>query len=171
MSSKHTTASRLLAVFALATLILTTIAEAQPYGPGQGGGMMGGGYGPGNGGGGYGPGYGMMGDGYGPGMMGGGFGPGYGNGYGPGMMNGYGPGYHGQRNYGGQVNVELTPDNVKNYFEHMIAEQGNPRLTVGDVKEKDANIITADIVTKEGNVLVQRFAVDRHKGFYRPEEN
>lgn len=42
MSSKHTTASRLLAVFALATSSLTTVAEAQPYGPDQGGGMMGG---------------------------------------------------------------------------------------------------------------------------------
>jgi hypothetical protein len=129
----------------------SVLVDAQPYGPG----MMGGGYGPG---------YGMMGGGYGPGMMRDG-------GYGPGMMNGYGPGYHGQSNYGGQVNVELTPDNVKNYFERMIAEQGNPRLTVGNVKEKDADIITADIVTKEGNVLVQRFAVDRRKGFYRPEEN
>ena len=144
----------------------SVFVEAQPYGPG----MMGGGYGPGYGmmGGGDGSGNGRgYGGGYGPGMMG----DGYGHGYGRGMMNGYGPGYHGQGNYGGQVNVELTPDNVKNYFERLIAEQGNPRLTVGDVKEKDADIITADIVTKEGNVLVQRFAVDRHKGFYRPEEN
>jgi hypothetical protein len=37
MSSKHNTASRLLAVFALATLSLTTVAEAQPYGPGRSG--------------------------------------------------------------------------------------------------------------------------------------
>ncbi len=54
MSSKHTTASRLLAVFSLATLSLTTAAEAQPYGPGQGNGMMGGGWGSG-----WGMGYGM----------------------------------------------------------------------------------------------------------------
>ncbi|HEY5378259.1 MAG TPA: hypothetical protein VIJ78_01830 [Pseudolabrys sp.] len=52
MSSKHTAASRLLAVFALATFGLTTFAEAQPYGPDQGGGMMGGGWG-------WGMGYGM----------------------------------------------------------------------------------------------------------------
>ena len=45
MSSKHLTASCLLAVSALATLSLTTFADAQPYGPGQGGGMMGGGWG------------------------------------------------------------------------------------------------------------------------------
>ena len=54
MSLKNTSASRLLAVFALVTLSLTTVAEAQPYGPGQGGGMMGGGWGSG-----WGMGYGM----------------------------------------------------------------------------------------------------------------
>jgi len=37
MSSKHNFASRLLAVFALATLSLATVAQAQPYGPGRGG--------------------------------------------------------------------------------------------------------------------------------------
>ena len=43
MSSKHNAASCLLGVFTLATLSLATVAEAQPYGPGQGGGgMMGG---------------------------------------------------------------------------------------------------------------------------------
>jgi len=40
MSSKHNAASRLLAASALVTLGLATIAEAQPYGPGQGGGNM-----------------------------------------------------------------------------------------------------------------------------------
>jgi hypothetical protein len=37
MSSRQHAASRLLAGFALATLSLTTLAEAQPYGPGRGG--------------------------------------------------------------------------------------------------------------------------------------
>ena len=50
MSSKHNAASRLLGVFTLATLSLATSAEAQPYGPGQGGGMMGGDWGWGMGG-------------------------------------------------------------------------------------------------------------------------
>ena len=49
MSSKYSLTSRLLAGFALATLGLATVAEAQPYGPG-GGGMMGGGWGWGMGG-------------------------------------------------------------------------------------------------------------------------
>ena len=52
MSSKHNVASRLLGVFTLATLSLATAAEAQPYGPSHGGGMMGGDWG-------WGMGYGM----------------------------------------------------------------------------------------------------------------
>jgi len=138
--------------------------SAQPYGPG----MMGG----------YGPDYGMMGGGYGggygPGMMGGGYGPhggmmgGYGRGgYGPGygMMGGYGPGY----GPGAQGDLKLTTDNVKSYLERMIAVQGNPHVKVGEIKEKDADTITADIVTKDKDALVQRFEVNRHTGFYRPE--
>ena len=158
------------------TAIAATIAgagsvQAQPYGYG----MMGG-YGPGYGMmGGYGPGYGMMG-GYGPGyMMGrgmmGGYGSGYGmmgrgmmgygGGYGPGMM-GWGGGY-----YGSQGDLKLTADQVKNYLEQMIR---NPNLKVGDVKEKDADTIVADIVTKQGKSLVQRIDVNRHNGFMQPEQ-
>jgi hypothetical protein len=139
------------------------------YGPGamMGPGMMGGGYGPGYGMGpgmmgGYGPGYGMMG----PGMMGygGGYGPGWmmrGYGMGPGMM-GYGGGY-----YGNQGNLNLTTDQVKNYLEQMIR---NPNLKVGDVKEKDADTIVADIVTKDKDALVQRLEFNRHNGFVQPEQ-
>jgi hypothetical protein len=140
--------------------------QAQPYGmmggygpgymmgPGYGYGMMGG----------YGPGY-MMGPGYGRGMMGyGGYGPGWmmhGYGYGPGMM-GYGPGY-----YGGQVDLKLTTDQVKNYLEQMIR---NPNLKVGDVKEKDADTIVAEIVTKDKDALVQRLDFNRHTGYVQPEQ-
>ncbi len=123
-------------------------AAAQPYGyghgymmgPGYGGGMMGPGYG-----GGYDHGY----------MMG----PGYGRGYGPGMMYGYGP-----ANQGG---MNLTVDQVKQYLAQMIR---NPNLTVGDVKEKDADTIVAEIVTKQGNSLVQRLDFNRHNGFVQPEQ-
>jgi hypothetical protein len=156
---------RKLTILVSAAAIFTAVigvavpAGAQPYGSGMmgGHGMMGG-YGPMMGG------YGMMGGGYGGcGMMGGG-GCGMMGGYGPGPMMGYGPGY-----YGNQPNLNLTVDNVKNYLGRMIAIQGNTRLKVGDVKEKDGDTIIADIVTKE-NSLVQRFNVDRHTGFYRPEE-
>jgi hypothetical protein len=152
---------------------------AQPYGGGYGPGygMMGGGYGPGPGMmGGYGQGYGpgMMGgygQGYGPGMMGGygmggGGGPGwmmrgYGGGYGPGMMYGYGGGN------GNQGDLNLTADQVKQYLERMIR---NPNLKVGDVKEKDADTVVAEIVTKQGDSLVQRLDFNRHNGFVQPEQ-
>ena len=138
------TASLMAAVFAGGLAV-----QAQPYGPG----MMGG----------YGPGYGMM----------GGWGPGYGmmHGWGPGFMmgGGWGPGW----GYGlrwGDGDLKLGTDQVKKYVERMLAFQGNPRLKVGEVKEKDADTITADIVTKDKDVLVQRFVFNRHNGFYRPEE-
>lgn len=181
-------------------LIAATAIHAQPYyGPGMMGGygpgygmmggygpgpMMGGGYGPGWGmgpgmmggygpgwmmgpgmmggyGGGYGPGGMMQGNGYGgygPGMMG----PGYG-GYGPGMM---GPGYRGAYS-GNQGNLNLTTDQVKSYLVQMIR---NPNLKVGAVKEKDADTIVAEIVTKEKDALVQRLEFNRHNGFVQPEE-
>jgi hypothetical protein len=148
---------------------LTVPAAAQPYGYGPG--MMGGGYGPGYGMmggyghgymmgpgmmGGYGPGY-MMGPGYGPGMMG------YGGGYGPGyMMRGYGPGYYGNRG-----DMKLTTDQVKNYLQQMLR---NPNLKVGEVKEKDADTVVADIVTKDKDALVQRLDFNRHNGFIQPEQ-
>jgi len=121
---------------------------AQPYGYGMMGGW----------GGGYGPGW-MMGPGY-----GGGYGPGWmmrGGGYsmGPGMMYGYGPANQGDLN--------LTADQVKQYLGQMIR---NPNLTVGDVKEKDADTIVAEIVTKQGNALVQKLDFNRHNGFVRPEQ-
>jgi len=167
-------------------------ATAQPYGPGR----MGPGYGPGMMGQGYGPGYGymhgpgMMGPGYGPGMRGNfgpgdcpGNGPGYGMmgpGYGPGWMHrgrGYGPGYGrhmwGQGFYGQQqqqqqqqANLNLSIDDVKSQLERWLAWRGNSRLKLGDVKEKDADTIVADIVTKD-NSLVQRFTVNRKTGWYQ----
>jgi len=155
------------------TLIAVGAVQAQPYGYGMMG--YGRGYGPGYGmmGGGYGPGYGM-----GPGMMGG-YGPGYmpgpgmmgcGRGYGPGWMmrGGYGPGMmgYGPGYYGNQGNLNLTTDQVKSYLEQMIR---NPNLKVGDVKEKDADTIVADIVTKDKNDLVQRLDFNRHNGFVQPE--
>lgn len=149
--------------------------SAQPYGPG----MMGPGYGPGMMGPGYGPGYrhgpGMRGGygpgdcpGYGPGMMGPGYGRGWmhgGRGYGPGYgRHMWGPGYSGQP----QGDLNLSTDDVKSRLERWLAWRNNPRLKVGEVKEKDDSTIVADIVTKD-NSLVRRFTVDRKTGFYRPD--
>jgi hypothetical protein len=104
----------------------------------------------------------------GPGMM---SGPAPWGGYGPGMMQGYmygpgrGPGWN-----AGWRDLNLSTDNVKSNIEHWLAWQGNPRLQVGDVKEKDADTIVADIVTKD-NSLVQRFVINRHNGYFRPSED
>jgi predicted transcriptional regulator len=67
-------------------------------------------------------------------------------------MYGYGP--------GGQANLNLNTDQVKTYLQQMIR---NPNLMVGDIKEKD-------IVTKQGNQLVQRLDFNRHNGFVQPEQ-
>jgi hypothetical protein len=152
----------------VAAAVLAAIAApaaAQPYGYGPGY-MMGPGYG-----GGYGPGMMGPGYGYGPGMMGPGYGggyghgymmgPGYGRGYGPGMMYGYGGGY------ANQGDLNLSVDQVKQYLGQMIR---NPNLTVGDVKQKDADTIVAEVVTKQGNSLVQRLDFNRHNGFVQPEQ-
>ena len=111
---------------------------------------------------GYGPGYHMggWGGGPGPGMM-----RGWGNGRGP----GYGPpGY--DRRADAQGNLNLSIDDVKSRIERWLSWRGNARLKVGDVKEKDADTITADVVTKD-NSLVQRFIVDRHTGAFRQDNS
>jgi hypothetical protein len=39
-----------------------------------------------------------------------------------------------------------------------------------DEKEKDADTIVADIVTKDNDALVQRLDFNRHNGFVQPEQ-
>ena len=84
---------------------------------------------------------------------------------GPGWMmgRGYGPSY-------GQGNLNLTTDDVKARVERWLTWRGNSRLKVGDVKEKDADTITADVITKD-NSIVERFIVDRHTGFTRRDNS
>ncbi len=121
----------------------------------------------------FGPGYDMMGEGYGPRWMTGpGYGPAWGGGYGPGwMMRGWGGGHGPGMMYGyappNKGNLNLTVDQVEQYLGQMIR---NPNLMVGDVKEKDADTIVAEIVTKQGNSLVQRLDFNRHNGFVQPEQ-
>jgi hypothetical protein len=166
-------------------------------GGGYGPGMMGGGYGPGSHmrGWGGGPGAGQwncpafgQNDESGPAnRQGQGYGPGYhmrgsGGGYGPGMMGGYGPGYDrrgdaqsnqspqsAQSNPDNQT-LNLSVDDVKSRMERWLTWRGNARLKVGEVKEKDADTITADIVTKD-NSLVERLIFDRHTGFTRRDNS
>ena len=175
---------------ALAVGAYGVTASAQG-GPGYGPGMMGGngpGYGHMRGSGGE-PGAGSwncpafgQNDEQGPGpasRQGEGYGPGYhmrgwGGGYGPGMMGGNGPGYGPRGAVQGDQNanqtLNLSTDDVKSRMERWLTWRGNARLKVGEVKEKDADTITADIVTKD-NSLVQRFIIDRHTGVYRQDNS
>jgi hypothetical protein len=109
---------------------------------------------------GYGP-PGMMGGWMGPGMMG--YGPG--GGYGPGWM---GPGMMGWL-AGPPADLKLTVDDVKTNMERWLTVLGNPHVKLGNVAQKDADTITADIVTVAKDDLVQRYDINVHTGFVRPE--
>jgi hypothetical protein len=89
------------------------------------------------------------------------------------MMQGYGPGNHPGYDRRGDAqtnqNLNLTTDDVKNRMERWLARRDNPRLKLGAVTEKDADSITAEIVTKD-NSLVERFIVDRHTGSVRRDD-
>ncbi len=125
----------------------------------------------------------------GPGMM---MGPqgGQGFGGGPGMMGPQqgrqgmmgpqqgGPGMMGPQGRRGMMapgpktalpGKDLTVDDVRARLENWLRHMGNPRLEVGEVKELDEDTIVADIVTKEGKALVDRFRVDRHTGAMQRE--
>ena len=113
---------------------------------------------------------GMMGRGYGPGWRyhqdwsPGAMGPGM---MGPGMM---GPmmgsgmmGWYGQP----QANLNLSVDDVRGSVERWIAMTGNPRLKPGKVTATNADTITAEVVTVDKEALVQRYAVNRHTGYWQ----
>ncbi|MHB8886317.1 MAG: hypothetical protein ACYC5H_14820 [Methylovirgula sp.] len=89
---------------------------------------------------------------------------------GPGIWGGFGRGMMGPGWNTTWRDLNLSTDDVKTYFQRWLAWQGNPRLKVGDVKEKDVDTIVADIVTKD-NSLVQRFVINRRNGFFRPSED
>lgn len=169
MCSKLIIAATTFALTISGTAVAQGMGPGQGYGPGWGGGpgMMQG-YGPGWGGGpgmmqGWGPGQGQGPGGYGmgPGMM-----QGYGGGWGmhPGMMQGYGPGWGGGM-MGGTIDRNLSVADVKANLERWLAWRGNPRLKLGDVKEADKDTITASIVTKQENAVVDKLQVDRHTGW------
>lgn len=138
-------------------------AFAHGAGPSYGGSGYGWGWG-----GGMGPG--MMG----PGMMGPGqgHGPGPGYGMGPGMMGpgqGYGPGpaYGMGQGMIQPLREDLSTADAKHMIEHRLTWQGNPNLKLGNVEEKDADTIVAEIVTTDGSV-VQRLQINRHTGSMQP---
>ncbi|MBL8628134.1 MAG: hypothetical protein JNM81_00795 [Rhodospirillaceae bacterium] len=59
--------------------------------------------------------------------------------------------------------LNLTGDQVKKLAEARLIMQGNPRLKVGAVKEKDKDTYTVDIVTVDNALVVTR-EVDKHSG-------
>ncbi len=188
--------ARIAAALAAGLFFTAPVAAHGPAGPGQGPGfgmgpgmMMGPQGGPGmmmgpqGGQGMMGPGM-MMGPCGGQGMMGPGMmtGPqgGQGFGGGPGMMGPQqgGPGMMGPQGRRGMMapgpktalpGKDLTVDDVRARLENWLRHMGNPRLEVGEVKELDEDTIVADIVTKEGRALVDRFRVDRHTGAMQRE--
>ena len=98
----------------------------------------------------------------GPGMMG------RGMMMGPNMMMGrgmMGPGMMGFDPR--QLNLNLSADDVKAYFERWLFVADNPHLKVGNVTEKDADTYTVDIVTTDKEGLVQRYDVDKRSGLMR----
>ncbi|HVC61048.1 MAG TPA: hypothetical protein VND19_11900 [Acetobacteraceae bacterium] len=99
---------------------------------------------------------------------GGGYGPGW---MGPGTMGhgGFGPaaGGWGPRQ---QANRNLTIGQVKDTMRRWVAATGNQHIKLGAVAEKDADTITADVVTTDKDALVQRYDVNRHTGFTQPED-
>ena len=85
---------------------------------------------------------------------------------GPNMMGTGMMGWNGAAPQTVPSNLNLSANDVTAYLGRWIAMSGNPHIKVGSVTEKDANTITADIVTTDKDALVQRFNVDRHTGVY-----
>lgn len=79
-----------------------------------------------------------------------------------GWTDGMGPG-------GAKIDKQLTVDDVRAIVAGRLAMRGNKRLKVGNVQEKDADTVIAEIVTVD-NSLVNRFAVNRHTGRFAPAE-
>ncbi|MFC0589511.1 hypothetical protein ACFFF7_08815 [Novosphingobium aquiterrae] len=94
---------------------------------------------------------------------------------GPGMMGMMGPGMMGPMMGSGmmggyaqpQANLNLSVDDVRGSVERWIAMTGNPRLKPGKVAAANADTITAEVVTVDKEALVQRYAVNRHTGYWQ----
>jgi len=81
---------------------------------------------------------------------------------GPGMMMNRG-------NNSRRTDLNLSVNDVKGDLEQWVAAMGNSHVKAGSVIEKDANTITADVVTTDKGSLAQRFTVDRRTGTWQQE--
>lgn len=86
---------------------------------------------------------------------------------GPGMMGPYGGMMTGPTMDMGQTSAPLRLADVKSNLERWLAWNGNPRLKLGNLSEKDANTFSAEIVTVDGS-LVETLEIDRRTGAMRP---
>ena len=59
-----------------------------------------------------------------------------------------------------------TEASVRLMLEYRLLVAGNPRLTVGQVKDSGTSV-TAQVVTRDGS-LVEEYAVDKNTGVWRP---
>ncbi len=59
--------------------------------------------------------------------------------------------------------MDLSPDDVRAYFESQLAAEGNDRLKVGKFEALDEDTIEAQIATVDSS-LVTSYRVDRHTG-------
>ena len=86
---------------------------------------------------------------------------------GSGMM-GSGPGVQGDcPGQTAALKEDLTVDGVTKLLEQRLSHMGNDRLKVGEVKAKDDDTITAEIVTVDGS-LVRKLEFDRDTGRSQP---
>ncbi|MBM3565833.1 MAG: hypothetical protein FJX42_06960 [Alphaproteobacteria bacterium] len=86
--------------------------------------------------------------------------------HGPGYGMGYGMGYGRDCPFAGEqaaVDLKLTAQKVKTLLEARLIRHGNERLKVGQVVEKDAKTIAAEIVTVDGS-LVEKIEIDKATG-------
>lgn len=65
--------------------------------------------------------------------------------------------------HGGRGDLNLSIDQIRTLTEARLIMQGNERLKVGEVIEKDENTFTVQIVTVDGS-LVREVEVDKNKG-------
>ena len=64
---------------------------------------------------------------------------------------------------------DLTAEQAEHILRRRLQRLGLTRLRLGEVTQRDDDVIVAEIVTEDGT-LVQRLEVDRHFGWSRPKE-
>jgi hypothetical protein len=93
-----------------------------------------------------------------------------GHGMGPGMMGpGYRQGYNYPENRHAYRDAEpLEIEDAREIVKNMLKESRNPNLKIGAIEEKET-IFVVNIITKKGDVLVDRVQVHKESGMMRSE--